>query len=205
MQLKGLTHAQSAVRLLNRVAHWLPLLALLFFAGGVLAARRRRRALVVSGLATAAGMLVLAIGLLIGRRIYLDALPLRYLTAEDAGGVFDTLVRFLREGLRIVFVVALIVCALVWLTGPSRPAQALRRSPGSAARRLAAAAATWRYSSVVAQNRRTVSVVLVALAALVLVLWTNPGIATVLVIGLVTAALVVLVYTLPQHPTTTSR
>jgi hypothetical protein len=206
VQLKGLTHAQSAVRLLDRLANWLPLLALLCFAGAVLAARRRRRALIVSGFATAAGMLVLAIGVLIGRRIYLDALPLRYLTAQDAGGVFDTVVRFLREGLRIVFVVALIVCALVWLTGPSRFARALRRSPAAAARRLAAAGATWRYADVVAQNRRTVSLVLVALAALVLVLWTNPGVATVLVIGLVTAALVVLVYTLPRHPvTTTSR
>jgi hypothetical protein len=95
--------------LLNKVAHWLPLLALVCFAGGILAARRRRRALMISALSAAVGMVVLGIGVLIGRQIYLNSLPLHYLTANDAGRIFDTVVRFLRDGLRIVFAVGLII------------------------------------------------------------------------------------------------
>lgn len=204
MQLKGLTKAQTAVRNLNRVAFWLPLLALACFVGAVMTARRRRRQLIICALATAGGMLVLAIGVLIGREIYLNNLPLRYLTAADAGRVFDTMVRFLREGLRAVFAVALLVCAIAWLTGSTRSARATRQHVASGARRLTAAGAGWKYADVVADNRRTVSIVVVALAALILVLWTNPGIVTVLVIALVAAAVVVLVYSFPHRPTPTT-
>ena len=45
-----------------------------------------------------------------------------------AASVFDTLVRFLRTGLRTVFVVAVIVAALAYLTGPSAAAVGLRRA-----------------------------------------------------------------------------
>jgi hypothetical protein len=199
MQLKGLVKAQSAVRNLNRVALWLPLLGLACLVGAVMAARRRRRQVIICLLASAGGMLVIAIGVLIGRRIYLDNLPLKYLTADDAGRVFDTLVRFLREGLRIVFAVALLISAVVWLTGSSRQARAIRRRVAFGARSLTRSGANWKYADVVVRNRRTVSVAIVALAALILVLWTNPGIVTVLLIAAVTAAVVVLVYAFPQR------
>jgi hypothetical protein len=201
LQLKGLDKAQSAVRNLNRVAVLLPLAGLACMVGAVLASRRRRREVIICALAAAGGMVVLAIGLLIGRQIYLDKLPLKYLSADDAGRIFDTMVRFLRDGLRTVFVVALLISAIAWLTGSSRQARSTRRGVASAARSLTAAGANWRYAGVLARNRRTVSVVLVAIAALILVLWTNPGVVTVLLIAAATAAVVVLVYTFPQ-PTT---
>ena len=204
MQLKGLVKAQTAVRNLNRVAFVLPVLGLVCMAGAVLAARHRRRQVIICALAAAGGMVVLAIGVLVGRRIYLDNLPLKYLTADDAGRVFDTMVRFLREGLRIVFVVALLIAAIVWLTGPSRQARAVRHHTASAARSLTAAGARWKYADVVGRNRRTVSIVIVTLAALILVLWTNPSILTVLLIAAVTVAVVVLVHAFPQRPPTTT-
>ena len=204
MQLKGLTKAQSSVRLLNKVAHWLPLLALVCFAGGILAARRRRRALMISALSAAAGMVVLGIGVLIGRQIYLNSLPLHYLTANDAGRIFDTLVRFLRYGLRIVFAVGLVICAIAWLTGPYRAARATRAHVVSGVRRATAVAANPRFAGFIAANRRVVSISVVALAALVLILWTNPGVATVLVIGIIAAAVVIVVYTFPHQPTSAS-
>lgn len=193
MQLEGLTKAQAAVRALDRIAHWLPLLALLCFTGGVLASRRRRRAIVTCALVSAGGMLMIGAGVLIGRRIYIDSLPLKYLTADDAGRVFDTLVRFLREGLRIVFVVAILLSVLMWLTGRSHQAQTTRRWIGSRARAITSGGSTSHYAGVIAANRQIVSIGIAAVAALVLVLWTNPGLGTVLVITLITAALIVLV------------
>lgn len=201
MQLKGLTKAQSAVRSFDRIANWLPVLAVLCFTAGVLAARGRRRAVVTCALATAGGMLLIAIGVLVGRRIYLDSLPLKYLTAGDAGRVFDTLVRFLRDGLRIVFVVAILLSLLMWLTGRTHHAQATRRWIADRARAITSVGSQSRFAGVIAANRRTVSIGIGAFGALVLVLWTNPGLATVLVITLITAALIVLVYSLapPAH------
>jgi len=198
LEVKGLDKAQTAVRNLNRVAVLLPVAGLVCMAGAVLASRHRRREIIICSLATAGGMLVLAGGLLIGRQIYLAGLPLRYLTADDAGRVFDTLVRFLRYGLRIVFVVALLIGAIAWLAGPSRQARSIRRGVASAARSLTALAANWKYAGALARNRRSVSVGLVALAALILVLWTNPGVVTVLLIAAATAAIIGLVYTFPQ-------
>jgi hypothetical protein len=48
-----------------------------------------------------------------------------------------------------------------------------------------------------------VSIAIATFAALVLVLWTNPGLGTVLVITLITAALIVLVYSLAPPRTRT--
>jgi hypothetical protein len=200
MQLKGLTKAQSTVRLFDRVADLLPILALLCFAGAVFAARSRRRAVVICALATVGGMVVLAAGVLIGRRIYLDSLPLKYLTADDAGRLFDTMVRFLREGLRIIALVALLVVALAWLTGSSGRARGLRRRINGGARALTSRSSNWRYAGVLAENRRSVAIGIGALAALILLLWTNPSLVTVLVIALVTAALIVVLYALAPGP-----
>jgi hypothetical protein len=204
MQLKGLTKAQSAVRALDRAAHWLPVMALLCFTGGVLASRRRRRAVVTCALVTAGGMLLIAAGVLIGRRIYLDSLPLKYLTADDAGRVFDTLVRFLRDGLRIVFLVAILLSVIMWLAGRSRQAQTTRRWIGDRARAITSRGSQSHYADVIAANRRIVSIGIGTFAALVLVLWTNPSLGTVLVITLITAALIVLAYSVspPTHTPT---
>jgi hypothetical protein len=193
-QVKGLTRAQNTVSALNRIANWLPLLALVFFAAAIVAARRRRRALVICSLATACGMLVIAIGLLIGRRIYLSDLPLRYLTASDAGNIFDTMVRFLRTGLRIVFVVALLICLFVWLTGRSRQARAVRSSAASGVRSITSHWPDSKIVAVTSANHGIIAGVIVGIGALILVLWTNPTPISVITIALITAVLVLLVY-----------
>lgn len=192
--VKGLTKAQSMVSLLDDLADWLPWIALLCFALAVLAAHRRRRAVVISALSTALGMLLLAIGIIIGRHVYLNSLPLKYLTAQDAGNLFDTLVRFLRTGLRIVFLVALLICLIAWVTGASRSARAIRSGVASGARRITAPSAGSTFANSVAEYRTPIAVGVVSLAALVLVLWTNPGALAVLIVALVTVVLVVLVY-----------
>jgi hypothetical protein len=203
LELKGLSHAQSMVRTLNSAAIWLPILALLCFAGAIAVSRRRRRTTIVSALSLAGGMAVLAIGLIIGRWIYLDNLPLRYLTRDAAGTVFDTLVRYLRDGLRIVFVVALLICFVAWLTSGTDRARSFRGLFPRATRAIAAHAGDSRTARAIAANRRGVVIGLVALALLILVLWTNPGLLTVIVIAGITAALIGVVYSMSNMSRTT--
>jgi hypothetical protein len=199
-EVKGLVEARSYVKLLNHLANWLPLISLVCFALAILAAHRRRRTLVISALSVAAGMLVLAIGLAIMRSIYLSDLPLKYLTTSSAGDLFDTLVRFLRAGLRLVLVLALLICVIAWITGSSTSARGLRHGVVSASRGATSRWRDSRFATVVGANHVVISVGVAALGALVLVLWTNPGVITVLVIVFVTAILVLLVNSFKPPP-----
>ena len=83
-------------------------------------ARGRRRALIVVGLGVAASMVVLAIGLLIARTIYLNSVPPSVLPTDAAAAGFDALVHFLREGLRVVLAVGLVIAIGAFITSPPR-------------------------------------------------------------------------------------
>ena len=74
-QAKDLGKAQAGYRLIKTLKIVLPILALALLAAGVYVARKRRRALIGATLGLAASMLVLAIGLLIARSIYLNSVP----------------------------------------------------------------------------------------------------------------------------------
>jgi hypothetical protein len=89
-------------------------------------ARNHRRALIGAALGLAASMLVLGIALTIARSVYLNSVPST--TNHDAAGVlYDTLIRFVRQALRVLLLVGLIVAAAAFLTGPSSAAVATRR------------------------------------------------------------------------------
>lgn len=135
-----LAKARSAFALLSTVALVLPVLTLLLLGAAVFVARDRRRALIGGALAVAGGMLLLGVSLNVVRPIYLNHVPPEILSTEAAAAIFDALVHYLRLGLRIVLVVALVVVLVAWLTGPSTLATGTRRRTTSAARTVAAAA-----------------------------------------------------------------
>ena len=103
----------------------------MLLAAGVFVARGRRRALIGVGLGVAASMVVLAIGLLIARSIYLNSVPASVLPTDAAAAAFDALVHFLRQGLRVVLAVGLVIAIGAFITGPSRAAVRTRASAGS--------------------------------------------------------------------------
>jgi hypothetical protein len=123
--------AQTAYRLINAFKIVLPLLVLFLIAAGVYLARGHRRALVGAGLGFAASMLVLGAGLLIFRGIYLNSVPSGALPSDAAAALFDTLVRFIREALRTLLVLGLVVAIGAFFTGPSATAVATRSAIGS--------------------------------------------------------------------------
>jgi hypothetical protein len=64
-------------------------------------------------------MLRLALGLAVFRSIYLNGVPADVLPHDAAAVLYDTIVRFLRAGLRTILVLALVLAAGAFLTGQS--------------------------------------------------------------------------------------
>jgi 23S rRNA pseudoU1915 N3-methylase RlmH len=182
----GIQSLRGVVDLIDKLVVVLPIVAVLLLAGGVALAHRRRRALAGAGLGVAIAMAVLAIALAIARAIYLDHLPAE-LPEDVAAAVYDQLLTFLFDSLRVVFVAGLLIALGAWVAGPSRLATALR----SAMRRLGARAGgaglnlgpVGRFA---ATYRRPIEVTIAIIGVLVIVFWSAPS-ATVLI---VTAAIV---------------
>ncbi len=179
VQSGSLTKAQNFYQLLNTLGSWLPIIALALLVGGVFTARNRRRALLKGALGVTAGMLVLGVGLALARWWYVDATPGNVLTAEAAGGVFDTLVRFLRSGLRATAVLGLVVALGAFITGPSAGAVRTRSSlsRGIGSLRGGAEAAGWQTGRVGAwtyAHKTALRIVTVIAGGLVLAFWTRP-------------------------------
>ena len=194
-QATDLGKAQAGYRLIKTLKIVLPILALLLIAAGVWVARGHRRALVRAALGLVASMLVLAIGLLIARSIYLNSVPPSVLPGDAAAAAFDAMVHFIKVGLRVVLAVGLVVAIGAFFTGPSRAAIQTRSSLKSGMERIrnfgerkgvsAGPFGQWTYV-----HRRGLRIGAVALFALIFVFWGQPT--ALVVILLVVLLLVVL-------------
>jgi hypothetical protein len=189
-QAKDLGKAQSLYRLVTTLKIVLPIVALLLLAAGVWAARGRRRALVRAALGVAASMLILGIGLQIARGIYLSSVPSSTLPSDAAAAGWDALVHFLKDGLRVVLAVGLIIAIAAYFTGPSRTAVQTRsaltsgidwvRNLGERRGLSPGPAAHWTYL-----HRTALRIGAVALAALIFVFLAEPTVLAVIVIVVV--------------------
>ena len=207
-QAKDLGKAQAGYRLVSDLKIVLPILVLVLLAAGVFTARGRRRALIVVGLGVAASMVVLAIGLLIARTIYLNSVPPSVLPADAAAAAFDALVHFLREGLRVVLAVGLVIAIGAFITGPSRAAVRTRAALGSGITWLrnlgerrgmsTGPVGEWTY-----RHRALLRIGAVTLVALILVFWGQPtalAVILLVVILLILLGLIELVASPPAEP-----
>jgi hypothetical protein len=186
---KYLVKAQTLYRVLTALKWVLPILALSCLAAGIYIARRHRRAFIAAGLGLAISMLVLAVALAIGRTLYLNKLP-GTVSADAAAVAFDTIVRFIRQGLRVLLVLGLVVALAGFFTGPSVTAVRTRhafksgfaaiRGSGERAGITTGPVGRWVY-----KYRTALRIGAVCVAALVLVFWGIPTGLTVLVIAIV--------------------
>ena len=194
-QSKDITRVRSGFNLLNTLGIWLPIIALILLVLGVYVAKDHRRALVGAAVGVAVSMVVLALALAVFRSIYLDAVPATVLPHDAAAVLYDTIVRFLRLGLRTILVLALVVAAGAFLTGRSVTAVRTREGVGRAIGWLQGGAeqagfSTGPVGAWVYANKRALRIGAVTLAALVLVFWGRPT--GKVVLGLTLALLVVL-------------
>ena len=126
-QSKDITRVRSGFNLLNTLGIWLPIITLVLLVLGSMwpatpADPGRGRGRGRRGHGGAGPRLA------VFRAIYLDAVPDTILPHDAAAVLYDTIVRFLRLGLRTVLVLALVVAAGAFLSGQSvtavRPARA---------------------------------------------------------------------------------
>jgi hypothetical protein len=192
---EGLAEAQSYLAILDTLAWVLPVLALAALIGSALVVRTRRRATIRAALVLVASCAFTLVLLAIGRSLYLDAASSPNVSKDAAAAVFDILVRNLRYGLITLAVVGIIVALVAYFAGPSAPATKARAfaSAGVAGARRHAGDAGYPPNPVevfVAAHKRGLELAVGAVAFLVLVLWSYPGIGTVLVLALVALLLV---------------
>ncbi|RZK72208.1 MAG: hypothetical protein EOP25_02215, partial [Rhodococcus sp. (in: high G+C Gram-positive bacteria)] len=178
-QSPELVKAQRAVNALDKASAILPWLGIACAAAAVAVAPRGRRlrALALAGLSIALGMLVLAIGILVGRAIYLDSVPPGILSPDAATAVIDTVLVPLRTSLRAVAVLGLVIAIGAFLVGGSSSATTVRRGYGQAldfARQSGAGrppndVERWAY-----QLRIPLRCAVIGVAALLLMFWRYP-------------------------------
>ena len=202
---RDLVKAQTLYRLINDLKIVLPILALVLIALGVYIARRHRRALIGAGLGLAASMLVLAIALAIARTIYLNSVPPSVLPSNAASVIYDTFVRFIKDALRTLLVVGLVVAAAAFLSGPSATAVKTRGAFGSGfawirgrgERRGVSTGPVgeWTYA-----HRHVLRIAAVGLFALIFVFWGHPTAAVVILLVVLLLVVLALIELIGRPP-----
>ncbi|MEZ7006679.1 hypothetical protein [Streptomyces sp. AD55] len=106
-------------------AFWLPLAAVVFAVAGIAVAACRRRAVTATALGTALGGGLLALAVVVGRRLTVAGLP-GPVDGPAAGAVYDALTATLRTAAWVLVGLGLAVAVLSWLAGRLRTR---RRAP----------------------------------------------------------------------------
>jgi hypothetical protein len=179
-----LEKARSAVHLLDRLRIVLVVLVFVLLGIALALSGARRRTLMRWGIGVVVAMAITAGLLALGRSAFLGAAKNR----DTAAAVFDILTSLLRNGIRTIAVLGLVVAVAAFLSGPSRLAVRTRDS----ARRLIGGIGRadqpgWEPGPVgrwVAAHKVALRAAGVALAVLVLLVWSNPRPLTILVLAL---------------------
>jgi hypothetical protein len=193
-----LDEAQDTMRLLDILGTWLPVLTVVLAALAVWTNPAHRVMLMITATGVGLMMVVLLVVLAVVRRVYLDSVPPDALPTDAAAAIYDTFVRFLRDGTRTLLVVAVITALVAYLYGPGRPARAVRtaadRGTTAAGRGLRRAGLrTGSTGRRLADHRAWITGGVIAAGALALVLWNHPTVGAVaLVLGIAVAVLIIL-------------
>lgn len=192
---KTLADAQGLVDLLQKLAWFLPVLALACFAGAIGLSGRRRRTLFRAALGVALAVGLQLVLLQTGRDLYLDAVTSKKLPEGAAGAVWDQLTSMLRTSCITAVVLALIVALGAWLAGPGKTPTHFRawwrRSLGTSSD--ADATAPGAVAAFVSRSTALLRGIGVALALVVLNVWNHPTALTVLGVAILLVVYLVLV------------
>jgi hypothetical protein len=202
---KTLVQAQTLYRLINTLKWLLPFLSLLLIALGVYIARNHRRALIGAGLGFAGSMVVLGGLLAVFRGVYINSVPNSLIPSDAAAAAFDIMVRFIKEGLRVLLVIGLVVAAGAFFSGPSVTAVRMRgafvrglgriRESGEHAGLRTGPVGRWVYA-----HRVGLRVGAAALIAIILLFWSQPSGLTVLFLAIVLLVILGLIELIGRRP-----
>ncbi|MGJ5803798.1 hypothetical protein ACSCB1_32510 [Streptomyces europaeiscabiei] len=180
--------AQDAMRLLDILGTWLPVITVALAALAVWTAPGHRVMLLITALGLTLMMVVLLVALAVVRRVYLDAVPPGALPPDAASAIFDTFLRFLRDSTRTLLVVFLATALAAYLYGPGRVARRVRalarRGTTAAGRALRSAGmSTGRTGRRLAAHPRWTSGIVLGAGALALLLWNRPTVGAVVLVA----------------------
>lgn len=124
--VQNLPKIQSYVKLFDKLATWLPIIAIVLFGLGVWAAPGRRRAGLVGMLLVAVVMIFLLVVFKIGRNAYTNSAANRGVDVNAALAVWDTMIRYLLTAVKTVLALSLVGVLWLWLAGPGWVGRNLR-------------------------------------------------------------------------------
>lgn len=210
-QSQDIAKVQAAFNVFDKVAKVLPWITLLLLVAAVFVHPNRRRGLVWASGGVAVASVGFLLTLALGRQVYVGALPAGASVAA-ATSIFDTLLRFLKDGTRLVLTVSLLVLIGALVMGPSGPAVRLRAGISSLLGRAGSGVehrgALAGVAGFTARNAMALRVAIGVVAAIVLVAMDRPTGAAVLILvllGLVALAVVEVLaragHGLPTSPT----
>ena len=126
IQSKDLEQVQGLVDFLQKIAWFIPLIALACFAGAIGLSGNRRRTILRGAIGVAFAVAVQLVLLKAGRNLYLDAVTTNKSTPGAAGSVWDQLTSFLRTSGLTAIALALVIAFAAWVVGPSSAAVSVR-------------------------------------------------------------------------------
>jgi hypothetical protein len=127
MTVENLPAIQSYVNLLDNLATWLPIAALLLLALGIWLAPLHRRAALIGAMMVAILMIIMLVALSILRDTYANQVANKGLNEPAALALYDTLLRFLVQAVEALLVVSIVAAVWLWLAGPGPVGTFLRR------------------------------------------------------------------------------
>jgi hypothetical protein len=127
MSVEDLPRIQSYVNLLDTLATWLPVAALILLALGIWLAPLHRRAALIGAIMTAVLMVILLIALNAVRDAYTNDIANKGLNVPAALAIYDTLLRYLLQAIEALLLVSIVAAVWLWLAGPGRVGTFLRR------------------------------------------------------------------------------
>jgi hypothetical protein len=203
-QIDDLPKIQRATELLNTGAWVLLIVTLLLGIAAVAAAPNHRRGLLITMTVFGVTLLLGLAAIALAREQVLSGLP-SSVNAQAASALWDTLARFLLSGIETVIVVCAIVILLALVSGPSRPAHALRHGLNQLLNRLGGLVGGTGLNlgpvpNALARNRVAIRVGIVLLALMSLVLWQRPGIAGTLAVTAIALGVLTIIEIIARVP-----
>ena len=125
--VQDLPRIQSYVNLLDDLATWLPLAALILLALGIWLAPLHRRAALIGAGMLAVLMIIMLVALNAVRSAYTNEVANKGLNVPAALVLYDTVLRFLVQAVEAVLVVSIVAVLWLWLAGPGWVGTFLRR------------------------------------------------------------------------------
>ena len=132
-QTDAVPKIRAAYAAATLVGTWLPILVLGLFAAGVLTARRRRRTLIVAALCLAGVMALSLVGVAVGHLVFVSTLAPSTLSTGAADAIYEQALVFAQGTVVALLILGVVIAAIAWFGGPSRPATASRRALRDAA------------------------------------------------------------------------